>query len=53
MTTWTYSKDGVQAVVTADTVTLAAELVSQKINKPIEVTDLIPLPTHHRYVRIL
>ena len=58
MTTWTYKhKDGFVAVVTADNIELAKILLTEKLKESnmfyvnVKNEDLIPLPTHHRYIR--
>lgn len=59
MITWTYSTLFYSIVVTADDVHLAIELIHKALkDKPhtpstISPEDLIPLPTHHRYCRVL
>jgi glycerol-3-phosphate cytidylyltransferase-like family protein len=56
--TWTYKNENTAVVVTADDVDLAIQLIERKLNsigiyQKIERTQLIPCPTHHRYVRII
>lgn len=42
------------AVVTADHVPMALILLRQAFEGvPIEAKDLVPLPTHHRHVRVM
>ena len=64
MTTWTCNSFaghwpvGTALVVTADNIELAIKLVEGKLaeeglSQKIKAEQLIPLPTHHRYVRIL
>lgn len=59
MKTWTAEVYGRCFVVTADHVRLAVtmiedDLISSNIINPIvENKDLVPLPTHHRYLRQL
>lgn len=59
MMTLTYKNDkGLTLVVTADSVELARRLVEVRlehmgIREKIENTQLVPLPTHHRHVRVL
>jgi hypothetical protein len=52
MKTWTYSKDGVCAVVSADSVEMAKKLLAQ-YDISAKNEDLIPLPVHHRHARVL
>lgn len=49
---------GLAAVVTADNIDLAIQLLELKLQEmrlpqKIDREQLVPLPTHHRYVRIL
>lgn len=59
MTSWTYSTSTIAIVVTADNVDLAIEMIESALyNQNIDTIylkreALIPLPVHHRYVRIL
>lgn len=63
MTTWTYSTLFHAIVVTADDVHLAIGLIHKALKEQYKDTlhiprtispeDLIPLPTHHRYCRVL
>ena len=59
MTTWTFSNSTIAIVVTADNVDLAIEMVNQALyarkidDVKVKREDLIPLPTHHRYMRTL
>ena len=59
MTSWTYSTGTLAIVVTADNVDLALGMIESALFNqhigPIEIKreELIPLPVHHRYVRIL
>lgn len=52
MKTWTYSKNGICAVVSADNIEMAKHQLAVS-NVFAKNEDLIPLPTHHRYCRIL
>lgn len=64
MMTWTcnnftgHHRVGTALVVTADNIELAIKLVENKLEEiglpqQIEPQQLVPLPTHHRHVRIL
>ena len=47
--------DLVVAVVSGDSMDLVKALICEKLGRKIQIenTDLIPLPVHHRYARIL
>lgn len=57
--TWTYKNDnGLALVVTADEVELARRLVEVRLEhmgiwEKIKNEHLVPLPLHHRHVRVL
>lgn len=49
---------GTALVVTADNIDLAITLIEGKLKEigleqTIQRTQLVPLPTHHRYIRVL
>lgn len=52
MNTWTLDKYGHHAFVAADNVELAIELLLQQGICGNTPEDLVPVPTHHRYVRV-
>ena len=59
MTTWTYCNSTIAIVVTADNVDLAIEMINKELFErsitflEVKREYLIPLPTHHRYLRTL
>lgn len=59
MRTWTCNILGHSFVVTADNIGVAAHMVGCRLKeltgKPYTIynQDLIPLPTHHRYIRLI
>lgn len=53
MKTWTYDKESVTVIITADNVETAIQILKRDHNIEARPTDLIPCPTHHRYSRVL
>lgn len=54
MKTWTVDKDGYHIVVSADNVEQAIQQIQIEHPKiALTNADLVPLPTHHRHVRVL
>jgi hypothetical protein len=51
--TWTAKTENAVIIVTAETVELAIRNVVYELGITLVATDLIPLPTHHRHVRIV
>ena len=51
--TWTVASETHAIVVTAETVELAIRNIVYETGLVVSVTDLIPLPTHHRHVRLM
>jgi hypothetical protein len=53
MMTWSYCKNNVILIVTADNVQQAIHELNSRGIPNILPVDLIPVVTHHRWVRIL
>jgi hypothetical protein len=51
--TWTVGRAGYAIIVTAETVELAIRNITYETGLVVAVTELIPLPTHHRHVRLI
>jgi len=51
--TWTAKTENAVIIVTAETVELAIRNVVYELGITLVATDFIPLPTHHRHVRIV
>lgn len=51
--TWTVRRKDFAIVVTADTVELAVRNISYELGLIVAVSELVPLPTHHRHVRLI
>lgn len=51
--TWTVTRPGYAIVATAETVELAIRNIVFETGITVTNEDLIPLPTHHRHVRII
>jgi hypothetical protein len=51
--TWTVKRPGYAIVVTAETVELAIRNIAYKDGITVTAGELIPLPTHHRHVRVI
>lgn len=51
--TWTSKAHDLAIVVTAETVELAIRNIKYELGVDLTATDLLPLPTHHRHVRLI
>jgi hypothetical protein len=53
MQSWTFVKNGKVGVVTADNIDVAKDWLIQAGIINVDNIELVPLPTHHRHVRII
>jgi hypothetical protein len=51
--TWTAKTENAVIVVTAETVEVARAIVERERGIVLTNADLVPLPTHHRHVRLI
>lgn len=53
MQTWTFKYDGYYGVISADNIEQAKHQIKTQLKIEVPNNFLIPLPVHHRYLRLL